>query len=423
VRFLGVGGGLTSTVAALGCSSLLAAWACSDARRPPELGGSVSTSADEGGALLEIHPSDASAPTCNLAPNGGVCACVDQTLLGNPPNLYFILDRSASMAEDDKWQTVSDVLEELVVKLGPRINVGAAVFPDPIDDGCAPGTQVFAVRRGDAPAGQAGPTAEELVSTLGHIGPEGGTPTAATIKAVTPMLQKLGPMTYVVLATDGGPNCDSNASCDIANCQLNIESVAGCTPTGPTNCCDPANASNGALSCLDAEPTIQAVQTLAASGIPVFVVGVPGSTPYADVLDQLAMAGGEPRPVEPLYYDVASADPSAFEQAIFKIAATVTGSCTLQLSNAPPDPTLVNVFFDEQPLPTGSGCNDDVDGDAQAGGADSDGDETQSVSVSATCNWTLRGQTIQILGASCNRILDGEILDVRVVAGCPTVVH
>jgi hypothetical protein len=84
---------------------------------------------------------------------------------------------------------------------------------------------------------------------------------------------------------------------------------------------------------------------------------------------------------------------------------------------------LVNVFFDEQPLPTGSGCNDDVDGDAQAGGADSDGDETQSVSVSATCNWTLRGQTIQILGASCNRILDGEILDVRVVAGCPTVVH
>jgi hypothetical protein len=40
-----------------------------------------------------------------------------------------------------------------------------------------------------------------------------------------------------------------------------------------------------------------------------------------------------------------------------------------------------------------------------------------------TDGWTLDGTTVTILGASCQKILDGDVLDVRVVAGCPTLLQ
>ncbi len=76
------------------------------------------------------------------------------------------------------------------------------------------------------------------------------------------------------------------------------------------------------------------------------------------------------------------------------IAAQITGTCTLDLSSVPPDSNLVNVFLDESVLPQNG-----PDG------------------------WTLDGSTVTISGASCQEILEGAVLDVRVVAGCPTVAH
>ena len=62
--------------------------------------------------------------------------------------------------------------------------MGAAVFPDPnAIDSCAPGVQVFPPTLGDAPAGTPGPADTALLETLGHIGANGGTPTAATLAA------------------------------------------------------------------------------------------------------------------------------------------------------------------------------------------------------------------------------------------------
>jgi hypothetical protein len=194
----------------------------------------------------------------------------------------------------------------------------------------------------------------------------------------------------VVLATDGGPNCNPMAACSVDQCQPNIEGIAGCTPTG-RNCCMGINN----LACNDGEPTKTAVAAIAAKGIPVYVVGVPGSAPYAQLLSELAQVGGTARasdagPGSTQYYDVNSTDQAAFEGALRNVAAKATGSCTMQLNAAPTDPNLVNVFLNEKPL-------------AQDG------------------NWTLTGQTITILDPECQSILNGDVLDVRVVAGCPTV--
>jgi hypothetical protein len=369
--------------------------ACGSESMPPVLGGTSGEDAgttDAGGSLI----SDASPiiKNCGVGPDGGVCACADEPLAVDPPTLYFVLDRSGSMAELNKWNTVRSVLEKVTVQLGGRAAFGAAVFPDPAADGCAVGRQIFAPAVGDGLNGEPGTVDLTLFGTLGVIPASGGTPTAATLQGLLPGLRAIKGKTYVILATDGGPNCDANTSCSAAMCTLNIESDNGCTPTG-TNCCSPqAMPGDPQIACLDAQPTIDAVTAVAGAGIPVYVVGVPGSEPYAQLLDSLATAGGTARSSEPLYYAVSTADEQALLSAMSQIAAKVTGSCTLTLNDAPPDPSLVNVFLNGSAIPQS--------------GAD---------------GWTLSGTTVTILGASCQAILDGDVLDVRVVAGCPTLTH
>jgi hypothetical protein len=94
----------------------------------------------------------------------------------------------------------------------------------------------------------------------------------------------------------------------------------------------------------------------------------------------------------PFYYRVDTADESALHAALSQIAAKIVASCTLPLGSKPPDPNLVNVYLDEMVV-----ARDPVDG------------------------WKLDGSTVTLLGKTCNRVLQGDVLDVRVIAGCPTV--
>jgi hypothetical protein len=376
-------------VAAVGC--VVAAGACGDeGSRPPQLADFIPDAAAPADAPGTFTVSSTGPPMCNLGPEGGVCACVDQPLVLDPPTLYFVLDTSGSMSQDNKWRSVQLVVGNLVTQLGPRARFGAATFPDQhvAGTGCAPGIEVFPPTAGDPLAGTPGSTEENLLTILGEIPASGGTPTAATLEDLTSHLMSLAGRTYVILATDGGPNCDADLDCDASECQLNIEGDDGCTTSGP-NCCTPETGTS--LSCLDAQPTIDAVTALANAGIPVYIVGAPGSEPYANLLDELAMAGGTARSTSPQYYAVTTATTSAFSQAMSAIAAQITASCTLQLNTEPPEPDLVNVFLNEQVLPQ-----------------------------SGPDGWTLSGTTVTILGSSCDAITSGQVLDVRVVAGCPT---
>ncbi len=333
---------------------------------------------------------DSAPPKCGVGPEGGVCGCLDLPLMTDPPNLYFVLDHSGSMNEDDKWVTVRISIGRLMTEIGPRANFGAAIFPNPSSSNpCATGLEVAPLRRGDSPPGTQGPTTHALLTSIA-IPAYGGTPTAATIEALTPLIASFHGKTYAILATDGGPNCNPALACTADTCTINLDdNIAGCTPTGPS-CC-PAGAA-GSLDCLDSNATIDAVTALAARGVPTYVIGVPGSAPYASLLDTLAQVGGTARSTPPYYYPVDTTDQAAFYSALSQIAAKVTATCVLPLGMKPPDPGLINVYLNGHVIPKA--------------GAD---------------GWKYANDTVTLLGKSCTDVLDGDALDVRVVAGCPTI--
>jgi hypothetical protein len=356
--------------------------------QPPLLTSEFEGATLDSGLLPEGAPpsllEDTGIPSCEAGLQGDVCGCLDLDLLSPPPNIYFVLDRSGSMNDSNKWTTIRNVIAQIMADLGPRAVFGAAVFPDPTQDLCSVGTQVMPLMLGDAPAGTYGVTVS-LFTQATDVGASGGTPTAATLTALTPILAGLSGKTFVILATDGGPNCDSAITCDASACTSNIE--GSCPFDAGVNCCtgDPED-------CLDTQATVTAVNTLAQAGVPTYVVGVPGSGPYTGVLDQMALAGGTARSTAPYYYAVSTSDQAAFASTLSTVAAQVTATCTLVLSAPPPDPTRVNVYLDGTVVPA-----DPVNG------------------------WTLSGSTVTLEGTTCAEVLSGAALSLRIVAGCPTV--
>src|SRR5579864_1138776 len=299
-------------------------------------------------------------------------------LVPNVPNLYFVLDASGSMLENSKWENVRSAVGGLIHELGQNARFGATVFPAPSSGNCSTGTEVMALRLGDA-AGQA----EAAFRAATAIVPNGGTPTSATFRSLMGKVTSFRGTTSVILATDGGPNCDTQiANCTIDQCTSNIDDlkVNGtqiCSAGAAPNCCDPNDPTRpgSPLGCLDGDATAQAIADLQAVGVQTYVMGIPGSSPYGAVLDQLASAGGTARPSEPRYYAVDSADTAVLGSALEDIAARALRSCTLVLSKIPGDPQKVNVYLDGTVV-----ASDGPDG------------------------WSLNGQVVTLEGAACGHV-------------------
>jgi hypothetical protein len=329
----------------------------------------------------------------------GLCGNFLFKVAPEPPNLYFVLDRSGSMVDPSglpgmtRYQAVRAAVIDVVRTLGSRANYGVTLFPgSPMGNGCAAGTEVFKTAPGDPEGSVAGPVTTTIAKVT-QITPMGGTPTSATLEALLPRLQNLTGKTAVVLATDGGPNCNDKFACSASDCTYTIEggSIDGVPCTLQYNCCDPDVANGpGWYMCLDSVPTIQAVQALRGAGIRTFVVGIPGSAYYETLLDQLATIGGSARPQSPHYYRVD--DLGGLAQTLLQIGDKVLVTCTFVLEQVPPDPDFVNVYFD-----------------------------TEVVAYDEQNGWTWTGETTLVLhGEACKKLEDGWVGQVQVVAGCPT---
>ncbi len=362
---------------------------CSGRDHPPPLQQQATTSgAGAGGDEIDAGDYDGPPPL----DAAGLCGNQLHQAIVDAPNLYFVLDASGSMAALEGSQTRYDAVRNQVVnlvrKLGPLINVGAAVFPRYVTDvdQCHVGGQVFPVTPGDPITGTDGPTTDGFRQSTIVPAPFGGTPTAATLEAITPTLLALEGRSIVLLSTDGGPNCDATESCGAEECIANIEGQ--CDPA--VNCCA-ANQPYGPSSCIDRDDTVAAIEALASAGIDVYVIGVPGSEVYASVLDEMAQAGNVPQPSPPYYYRV---DDVAALGGVLSQIASVAISCAFDLVDPPPVPGNTNVYLDGIVLPY-----DVIDG------------------------WKWKtSSVVELVGEACTRLKTGQVATVQIVSGCPTEV-
>jgi hypothetical protein len=371
--------------------ALLHVQACASDHRPPYIKDTPLQGADP----RDDRDEDAAADEQIITPpadNSGSGAC--ETVVELPvvkPNFYFVIDASGSMLDPmpgeivNRYQSATFAIEDMLRGVQTRVNFGAAIFPNPFDGAsCNAGMEVFGLGTNKSPT--EGSSLEALLVALSQYVPEGGSPVSSTLAAIQPGLRSLEGQTYVFLLSDGAPNCNVNVNCSADECIPNIEGVSfegGITCDETTNCCQP-----GWLPhlCLDEDATNEELAALADADIPTYVIGMPGSDTYSDILGRMAEAGGTARQDGSLlYYQIA--DAPGLGATLTKLSDEILIDCKLALDFAPTAPELVHVYAAEEELTTdGWEMTDD--------------------------------QTIELLGETCERWKAGELPDVRVRQTC-----
>ena len=308
-------------------------------------------------------------------------------------HLIVVLDRSESMlkswGEPTRWSVMRDALGAALDTVKDQMSIGLQLFP--VDSHC--GTSSETELTVGVAAGTS--TVPMIEAALGAAEPGGATPTADALERAlayfsTGAGKDLEGDKYVLLATDGGPNCNQTPemSCAETTCTTNMDQDC---PAGVPNCCVGAASD----ACLDDQRSIGRVEALQTAGISTFVVGIPGTAAYGAVLDALAVAGGTAvGQSSPRYFEVA--DASALAATLSGITRTLVRTCHFALTSVPPDRSKVNVFIDGEVLPK---LGDD--------GWDFD---------NAT-----NPPTIVIKGQTCSEVESRGAESVQIEFGCPTV--
>lgn len=254
---------------------------------------------------------------------GTMTSCGQATvpIMPLPPDILIVQDRSGSMDDDQndatcnggcgaksKWALVTAAINQVVSGTDTTVNWGLKFFADAnaqcgVNAGVAVG-----VGPGSGPAVATAITGS--TTAIGGVVNGSYTPTRAAVDAASAYLSTLTDPNskYILLATDGLPNCPE-----------------GCTGNACTNTPNAAETAN-------VEASITAAQT---ANFKTFVVGIATTSDAAanTALNGFAMAGGEPQAgAATQYYSVT--DTASLVTALNKIVGIIA-SCTISLSTAP----------------------------------------------------------------------------------------
>ena len=365
--------------------------------------GGVSSSSAGSGGLSINGPGDGGAA-------GATETCGGTKLAAAPiaVNVLLVVDKSLSMGDippgfgSAKWPAMQTALAAAVDATKGTVAFGLDFFPNSADPKVACGLPAT----GDPVVGVSATAANAtaIKQALTNNAPAGATPTAAALTRALDYFStgagaKLTGENYVLLATDGGPNCDAALTCTAATCTTNMDGTCMGTPSFcATNFCDASLDPDGPSKCLYDGATVAAVQALAKAKIKTFVVGIPGSDAYKTTLNALATAGGVVNPNAPPSYFAVSATggAKALSDVLTSITTGLITTCTLKLSENPPDYDQINVVLDGTTIAEGS-----ADGWA--------------LDTSAT------PPSVILKGATCKKVETTGVQQVDITFGCPTV--
>jgi hypothetical protein len=307
---------------------------------------------------------------------------------GLPPDLLIVLDRSGSMGDappaggGTKWDQMTAAIDTTVMTLQGQIKWGLEMFPS--DDSCGVSASV------DVPV--ASMNAAAISSAIGGKMPNGSTPTADAIHMAASYLSAVTDSNpkYILLATDGEPNCaaatsPTSCTCPPGTMMMNGQCclpILGCIPCPTSGAGGPDDAG--------AE---QAVSDAAAMGIDTFVVGIATDSSADAVLNQMAQNGKTARPGMTQYYPVGS------QADLVATVNTIAGqiiSCSFPLATPPAHPEDVSVDVGAQTVPRDP---------AHANGWDFGPGQ----------------MSIQFYGSFCTMLQSGAINSVEAVYGCGPV--
>jgi hypothetical protein len=295
------------------------------------------------------------------------CAAVSQGAVPQPPDILIIQDKSGSMNQsadgtctrncgpNSKWSQVTAALNQVVTMTDTTVNWGLKFFATS-DNACTTNAGVevavgpmngAAIMTAIAGATPGSPTPTRLAENAG----------AAYLATLTDTNPK-----YLLLATDGLPNCD---------------------PGNPQNTM--ADDSVGAE---------QAVTDALTAGYKTFVVGI-GNTGGVATLNQMAINGGVPQTGGTTsFYQVT--DTTSLVATLNTILGRVA-SCKFNVGTAPNSFTsnaFIDVFGDNVPIPKDP--------------AHTNGWDYTNAAMTS----------IEVYGPTCDAILAGTIMTVTVTFRC-----
>ena len=270
-------------------------------------------------------------------------------------DLMLVVDRSGSMRNDFdgipdlpveqwRWAFMRTAIAESLPTLGDRVRIGAKFYPDIIPPDAMVITPEIACLSSNGvdvlPVVNATPA---ILTVFDRALPLGGTPTAeAVVDARDALLDSVEGRRFIVVATDGGPNCNNNPEdVDPLTCE--------CT-SQPEDCLTP---DVGIFSCLDDPRTVNIVdETFTRFGIPVFIIGIedrsrPALSAY---LDRMAVAGGRARmvPGGRSFYSVRSS--AELTEAFRQITGSIS-RCAFVSPSVPVDEMTFSVEVNGRVVP------------------------------------------------------------------------
>jgi hypothetical protein len=316
--------------------------------------------------------------------------CASETVALDPrqADVLILFDRSGSMdtflGSDTRYHAAALLASDLVTSYANHVRFGYQDMPAKQDHDSLSASGCWVA----PPSVELGPdNAQPVVAAIAAAAPmDGNTPTAGALRAAAEYFDGLNDGVdnrYVLLVTDGAPNC----------------TLAGQLSNADTF---DSQGTRIAGACFDA---LTQVSSMVANDIRVIVVGVdsdlavdPDGQPSC--LDAMAHAGGAAAsPGSPGFYSVSN--PLPLELALERTFGGVTrASCLLRLPGAVRDPLSIVVSLDGQKIP---------------------GPLPASESDGWNYDGTLSPPGIHITGAYCDKIERFEVTTVAAQYDCPFV--